>query len=59
MTRRRDLMCEDIFGCNHRTTIPLSQDGRVVQWRCVCGERVRSVEPEPGADVSAAGAEEE
>ena len=39
MTRRRDLMCEDIFGCAHEPEIPISDGGDIVEWRCRCGEK--------------------
>lgn len=39
MTRRRDLMCEDIFGCDHALTIPISENGTILYWRCVCGAK--------------------
>ena len=46
MTRRRDLMCEDIFGCTHEPEIPISDDatGEIVSWRCRCGRDVPPVE---------------
>lgn len=39
MTRRRDLMLEDLTGCNHEPTIPISENGEVLYWRCTCGQR--------------------
>jgi hypothetical protein len=27
MTRNREIDCEDLFGCDHALTIPISQDG--------------------------------
>ena len=49
MTRRRDLMCEDIFGCCHEPEIPISQDGEIVAWVCACGARTHPVSPKPAA----------
>lgn len=43
MTRRRDLMCEDLFGCDHQPTIPVSRDGEIFEWTCGCGARSYSV----------------
>lgn len=40
MTRKRDLMCEDILGCDHTPTIPISDHGFVIEWRCMCGRIV-------------------
>ena len=39
MTRRSDLMCEDIFGCDHALETPISHDGEIVAWACRCGAR--------------------
>lgn len=44
MTRRSDLMCEDLFGCDHAPTIAISDDGKIVRWTCVCGEYSEPVE---------------
>ena len=46
MTRRRDLMCEDIFGCAHEPEIAVSDDatGEIVGWRCRCGREVPLVQ---------------
>ena len=46
MTRRRDLMCEDIFGCTHEAEIPILDDatGDIVSWRCRCGRDVPPVQ---------------
>lgn len=44
MTRRSDLMLEDLRGCNHEMTIPISENGEILYWRCTCGERRQSVE---------------
>lgn len=46
MTRRSDLMCEDLFGCDHSPDTPISEGGVVVEWRCRCGRRVR----DPGVE---------
>lgn len=40
MTRRSDLMCEDLFGCDHTPETPESRDGQIVGWRCRCGRPV-------------------
>lgn len=53
MTRHRDLMCEDLFECQHKAEIPISSEGMIVEWRCRCGKTVfvpdeldkKSVEP--------------
>lgn len=38
MTRRSDLMCEDLFGCDHDPETPLSNvDGEIYAWLCRCG----------------------
>lgn len=39
MTRRRDLMCEDIFGCDHTPEVPIVEDGAVVHYVCRCGRK--------------------
>ena len=40
MTRYRDLMCEDIFGCNHEPETPvIDNDNNIVEWICRCGDR--------------------
>lgn len=40
MTRRRDLMCEDIFGCTHEPETPVAdQSGGVAYWVCRCGKK--------------------
>jgi hypothetical protein len=39
MTRNREIDCEDLLGCDHALAIPISQDGEIVMWRCVCGEK--------------------
>jgi hypothetical protein len=40
MTRRSDLMCEDIFGCDHKPEIPITENGNIIEWRCRCGRKV-------------------
>lgn len=40
MTRRRDLICEDIFGCTHEPETPVSDGGEILYWMCRCGRRV-------------------
>jgi hypothetical protein len=58
MTRRRDLMCEDIFGCVHYPEVAVSRDGEIVEWRCRCGKYSRSVaSAEVPADSSSNGDE--
>lgn len=44
-------MCEDIFGCDHKPTIPIIDDDthEIVQWRCQCGQTTKQVEAEPKA----------
>jgi hypothetical protein len=37
MTRRRDLMCEDLFGCDHTPETPIVDEGVIVSWVCRCG----------------------
>lgn len=44
MTRRRDLMCEDIFECDHEPEVAISEGGEVIAWRCRCGRKTVSVE---------------
>lgn len=40
MTRRRDLMCEDIFGCTHEPETPVTDGhGDVSHWVCRCGAK--------------------
>ena len=39
MTRNRDLRLEDLQGCNHEPTIPISENGEILYWRCSCGAR--------------------
>jgi hypothetical protein len=40
MTRRRDLMCEDIFECAHKPEIPISDNGEIMYWLCRCGKKI-------------------
>lgn len=40
MTRRRDMMLEDLLECGHELTIPISENGEIISWRCDCGARV-------------------
>ena len=48
MTRRRDLMCEDIFGCDHTASVPVSEGNELVAWMCSCGAVKHPVKkPEP------------
>ncbi len=39
MTRRSDMMCEDLWGCDHKPKIPISDSGEIVSWRCNCGAK--------------------
>lgn len=41
MTRRSDLMCEDIFGCTHEPETPVIEDdgNEILYWVCRCGRR--------------------
>ena len=47
MTRLRDLMCEDLFGCDHEPETPVSQDGEIVYWLCRCGQKKTYPKAEP------------
>jgi len=38
VTRRSDLMLEDIDGCDHTPETPISEDGEVLYWVCRCGK---------------------
>ncbi len=49
MTRRRDLMCEDLFGCDHEPETPISEGGEIVYWVCRCG--TKKTYPEKQADA--------
>lgn len=52
MTRRRDLMCEDLFGCTHEPETPIvDDDGVIVEWRCRCGRKVELQQETEDADV--------
>lgn len=44
MTRRSDLMLEDIEGCDHQPETAVSMRGEVIHWLCRCGRK-----HEPGA----------
>lgn len=46
MTRRSDMMLEDIFGCDHAPEIPVTEDGQIVHWLCRCGRKVACVDPD-------------
>lgn len=37
MTRRSDMMLEDLIGCNHEPETPITQDGEIIYWLCRCG----------------------
>lgn len=40
MTRRRDLMLEDLFGCDHTPETAVTDEGHnIVFWVCRCGRR--------------------
>ena len=43
MTRRSDLMCEDIFDCDHRPETPIVKGSEIVSWVCRCGTRKHDV----------------
>lgn len=44
MTRRSDLMCEDLDECTHEPETPIIEGGEIVGWLCRCGVRmVRTV----------------
>lgn len=49
MTRRSDLMLEDLTGCDHRPETPIVDaiNGEIVYWLCRCGRRHRVTEPDP------------
>lgn len=40
MTRRSDLMCEDIWECDHKLETAIVENGEIIEWRCRCGRRV-------------------
>ena len=46
MTRRSDLMLEDLIGCDHEPTLPVTQNGEVLYWRCTCGAKKWEPPPE-------------
>ena len=47
MTRRSDLMLEDLTGCDHSPAIPVVDDfGNIDHWLCHCGRRAET-KPEP------------
>jgi len=52
MTRRSDLMLEDLLGCRHELTLPVVDDDtwEILYWRCVCGAREHH--PEPAVTVT-------
>lgn len=54
MTRRSDMMLEDIFGCDHKPETPISEDGQVIGWLCRCGRRLTAKAPEPEAAAEGA-----
>lgn len=38
MTRRREMMCEDLFECTHEPETAIADpDGNVYAWQCRCG----------------------
>lgn len=39
MTRRSDLMCEDLFECDHAPETAVVDDGQIVAWICRCGSK--------------------
>lgn len=45
MTRRRDLMCEDIFCCTHEPETPVTDgSGEIAYWVCRCGTKRTAVD---------------
>lgn len=44
MTRRRDLMLEDLTGCTHQPETPVCDDAgtEILYWLCRCGKRHES-----------------
>jgi len=43
MTRRRDLMLEDLLGCTHEPETPVTDtegSGEILYWICRCGKRL-------------------
>lgn len=48
MTRRSDMMLEDIFGCDHTPETPITDDGgEILYWVCRCGRMHPVPEPKP------------
>lgn len=46
------MMCEDIFGCDHRSETPIVDHlGEIVHWRCRCGRITPAKKAEPHAYV--------
>jgi hypothetical protein len=41
MTRRSDMMLEDLFDCKHEPEIPVTDDssGEIIYWLCRCGQK--------------------
>lgn len=39
MTRRRDLMLEDLRDCDHSAEIPVAEGGEILYWLCRCGQK--------------------
>lgn len=39
MTRNSELNCEDLSECDHTLEIPISENGEIYEWRCLCGFR--------------------
>ena len=58
MTRRRDLMCEDIFGCDHVGRTSISDGGEIVSWVCACGQ-VRTPVPREASESGGTDPKEE
>lgn len=46
MTRRSDLMLEDLYGCAHSAETPIvSEDGAtILHWICRCGRKVKETQ---------------
>lgn len=42
MTKRSDMMLENIFGCKHEPETPISQYGEIIYWLCRCGRKVKT-----------------
>ncbi len=43
MTKNRELDCVDLFECEHELEIPVSVNGEIIYWRCVCGQHSKHV----------------